>query len=524
MSLKRNKTIDRRSFLAGAAAASAGAALFCSGAGLTGLTSLFSATAARAAGPAPQPLPPSRPFNIVTLGDSIMWGQGLPESMKFRNIVAQWILGMYQGTRSVNSVPTRAHSGAKILVDPGERDDVTGLPGEIPSHWPSITKQLALTLGDLRQSGIDPRSIDLVLLDGGINDVGLPQLLNPTISTGHINTLINQKCVQHMAGLLPQVINAFRNAAIIVTGYYPIASSDSDMVALLGLSTAAINDFAVGVAGVEAGVTALVNGALFEAPMIKNQLVKISTQWNDTAHAGLSNLINQLNATNSFTFAGPAGKPRVVPRIGLAWPYFQSANCYAASQTYLWNLLQFGSDEIRGLTGTHAESPDTPNQIAYTRAQACEHANRPSGLCVDASMGHPNQAGAQAYTNSVISLLQQYPQWAGLRELNATAIPSTVRPNALSRITIQVVDLYNGQPVPNAMVHLGNAVVPAGQPFQYTFHCTAPRSTPRPTRPNTITERPDYPPPSLMVSAPGYLSANVEFDLAGVSPGSESCR
>ena len=37
------------------------------------------------------PAAPARPLNIVTLGDSIIWGQGLPESMKFRTIVASWL-------------------------------------------------------------------------------------------------------------------------------------------------------------------------------------------------------------------------------------------------------------------------------------------------------------------------------------------------------------------------------------------------------------------------------------------------
>src|SRR6516225_8137630 len=53
-----------------------------------------------------------KPINIVCLGDSIIWGQGLPESMKFRTLVAGWLQEQYHGTRAVNVIPTRAHSGA----------------------------------------------------------------------------------------------------------------------------------------------------------------------------------------------------------------------------------------------------------------------------------------------------------------------------------------------------------------------------------------------------------------------------
>jgi hypothetical protein len=54
---------------------------------------------------------PNCPLNMVTLGDSIMWGQGLPEQMKFRNLIKQWIEDQYQGTRKVNEI-SHAHSGA----------------------------------------------------------------------------------------------------------------------------------------------------------------------------------------------------------------------------------------------------------------------------------------------------------------------------------------------------------------------------------------------------------------------------
>ena len=58
---------------------------------------------AQQAQPPRNPLPPQpiriqpiqhlaqRPLNIVTLGDSIMWGQGLPEQLKFRTLVANWL-------------------------------------------------------------------------------------------------------------------------------------------------------------------------------------------------------------------------------------------------------------------------------------------------------------------------------------------------------------------------------------------------------------------------------------------------
>src|SRR5579864_6369904 len=188
-------------------------------------------------GPASGLLTPvvNRPVYIVTFGDSIMWGQGLPESNKFRSIVAQWIRDQYQGTRAVVQIPTRAHSGAQIWVDPG-KDGETGLPGEIPSHTPSVNLQVGLTVQDLPRFGATPDQVDLVLLDGGINDVDITNILNPTKHINDLHNLTVSKCVQRMRGLLANVRNAFPNAAIIVTGYYPIASDQSDMASLWPLA------------------------------------------------------------------------------------------------------------------------------------------------------------------------------------------------------------------------------------------------------------------------------------------------
>jgi lysophospholipase L1-like esterase len=323
---------------------------------------------------------------MVTLGDSIMWGQGLPEGMKFRNIVAGWLQSQFQGSRTVNQV-NRAHSGAQIAVDPGEGDYETGLPGEIPSGHPSVTKQVDLAVSDLMRSRIDPHLVDLVLLDGGINDVGVFDILLPTNSTGKVRQLTNEKCVGRMARLLPYVMRMYPNAAVVVTGYYPIASADSDVGALLAL-IGALGGGEIG--GATGGIVAVAGGVLGAAS--KDQIVNNSTEFNNDARSGLSGQVNQFQ---------PAGHPR----LALAWPEFQSQNSYAAPSTFLWSLGQFTGDETNGVVGRDPESPSTVNGVAWTRARACAVANRATPKCDDASMGHPNQYGAQAYADAVIRQL-----------------------------------------------------------------------------------------------------------------------
>lgn len=464
-----------------------------------------------------------RPVYMVTLGDSIMWGQGLPESNKFRNIVAQWIQKQYVGVRTVIQIPTHAHSGAHITVDPGQ-DTQTGLPGEIPSHWPSVTMQVDLTVADLPRFGATADQVDLVLLDGGINDVDISNILNPAKHINDLHNLVISNCVLRMQGLLAKVRKAFPNAAIIVTGYYPIASGASDLTSLWALSTAAINDFVVGASGIGSIPGLLAAGA--EGVAVKDRLVGLSAEFNNTAQAGLSDDVKQFiqNDPKSNTMVVPAlgGVLHSIPRVALAWPFFSNGNSYAAPQTQLWNLLQFAGDELRGLSGTHLESPDTPSQVAYSRAQACKNANRASGFCVDASMGHPNIAGAQAYANAIINILQMFPEWVGLRQVNVSVSPSPLPRNVLATVAIQVTDLVTGQPVPDAVIQVGGQVVRSGQLFRYKVTCLAPRANPRLPR-NAIVELSDFPPPSFTVSAPGYLTSSVEFDVGVIAPG-ENCK
>src|SRR5262249_54803752 len=119
----------------------------------------------------------TRPFNLVAVGDSIMWGQGLLPAHKFSTGVQQWIAG--QLANNVSPVDVRAHSGAVTYPAPGQplMED-TMLPGEIPSDWPTISHQLGLAGG----GGADPLTVDLLLLDGCINNVGVLTILNPAAS------------------------------------------------------------------------------------------------------------------------------------------------------------------------------------------------------------------------------------------------------------------------------------------------------------------------------------------------------
>ncbi|HVH72820.1 MAG TPA: hypothetical protein VNB49_17160, partial [Candidatus Dormibacteraeota bacterium] len=346
-------------------------------------------------------LAPNRPFNIVTLGDSIMWGQGLPDGQKFRDDVAGWFQAQFGASRQVIQIPTKSHSGAIIAVD---RDRESSFPGEVPDDYPSITLQVTLTVRDLRQRGTDPTAVDLVLVDGGINNVSVLEILKPNHSTGTIEAFTNA-AMDKMAVLLQDVLRCFPSAGVVVTGYYPIVTSDTELPALTAL---------FGVFGAELGGPIGVVGAAAVAEASKHQMIRNSAAFADTARKRLVEMVKQLNP--------PPPEPA---RIVLAWPNFQSDNAYGAAHTFLWTVTDFVGPEAEGRAGGSPPPPGTPNRVAWNRARDCAAVGRGADpKCLDASMGHPNLAGAGAYTTAIVDAIRGSSLWARITQPSGSSTAS----------------------------------------------------------------------------------------------------
>lgn len=125
--------------------------------------------------------------------------------------------------------------------------------------------------------------------------------------------------------------------------------------------------------------------------------------------------------------------------------------------------------------------------------------------------------------------LQTWKKCEALKDhsLAAAASPSEVRPNVPTTIVVQVMDAETRTPVPSAVVHVDNKLIPAGKPFQHTFSCHGSGSGPRAIpmlKGNSLPEPVDFRPPAFEVSAAGYLNGTVEFTVSGIKGGSEICK
>ena len=151
------------------------------------------------------------PTQIAVLGDSVTWGQGLLPPDKFANLIAaQYGLPPLAGNFML------AHSGAIIGVT--NPDVLTAPNKEIPVPAPMITEQIGIVP--------NPGMVDLVLINGGINDIGIATIVNPLTSLKDLHNLTQKACYYDMKTLLLQVMTRFINAAarVCIIGYYPIIS------------------------------------------------------------------------------------------------------------------------------------------------------------------------------------------------------------------------------------------------------------------------------------------------------------
>jgi hypothetical protein len=394
---------------------------------------------------------------MLAFGDSIMWGQGLAENQKFATLVRDWMKTNLLG-RPVTFV-NFAHSGARVWPDTVQ-DALAPLPGEVPAKFPSIHRQLHSALDTLTARNIRPSEIDLVLLNGGINDIGVASILSPFASSGGVRDLTRDTISTRMNHLLPLAASLFSNAKFIVPGYFPIVTEDSatpEVTALLGV----------------------LGGVLF-TPLVKQQLIANCSAFYTEADAGLRAAVTAQNG-------------RTPNRCVFADPGFSMYNGYGASQRFLFN--------------TGESDP-----MVVSRKDSCGAAGMGLDvLCTSASMGHPNVNGAVKYANAMTAKLGGFLlEWQALRKLFACIEPKPVT-GVTANYTVWVEDASTRVPVA-ATVTVGTKTVAANRSFSHGFACTPGKPVIAlgalpPGRTATLPESCEQ----VVITAPGYIPLGVPY-------------
>jgi hypothetical protein len=387
---------------------------------------------------------PNRPLRMLTLGDSVMWGQGLLDENKFSHRVKRW-LERDKGIAGVD-LKVMAHSGATITKDIERDKDPKWIcmDGEINRSNPTITKQVSLAAQYYCSRSIPLEDVDLILLNGGINDIGALTFMRVTTNVTRIRRTASEYCDIEMKKLLYYAASTFPNARIVVTGYFPLVTCSTPpetvpylIMEALGLRGPAPKKI------IETVVKLIPQG---EEPKdhckglhpIIRKLSLLSETWVKESNAALCRAAKWINKTKPWAgkvdpaslCVAPSRPPDVdvgdptfelctdpllagVPvsrnRVFFAAPDFKNQNGYGVPTTsYLWKLIP-NKDPIpctSGLLKGTQRLVITEDELHNNRpCWCCEAHEKNNIVCIRAGTFHPNREGAMAYTDAIVKEL-----------------------------------------------------------------------------------------------------------------------
>lgn len=368
-----------------------------------GFAVLFVLGASSARANCPNQVKPSAdsPLQMLVLGDSIMWGQGLKQERKFWWRIKCW-LEEKTGREVIEKV--MAHSGAHIDNPSTVPPKFTSNNGEVNLPFPTVNQQLDRALASYENQGAN---VDLVLVDGCVNDVDVSTLLDATTDPQALRPRITAPCHDGMLALLRRITSSFPNAQVLVTGYYRIVSPDTDDNVFLRQLVKKIS-------------SGKPEARRMTDKQMRDRLITISEVWYKVSTASLEEAVAKVNEE--------LRAKELASRIMFVEIGFSPEHSFAAANTLLWNFI-FGSTNLSGFRkliitlsfGTAAYKPD--DEVRESRVKSCnETFKRPKGIkeskvdksaredhlliCRYASLGHPNQMGALIYAEAIKGKLQ----------------------------------------------------------------------------------------------------------------------
>lgn len=325
-------------------------------------------------------------FNLLVIGDSLVWGQGLKEEQKFYYLTKQWIKSEFLNGRPVD-LKVKAHSGSTIKLDPAERSalqladvSVTSkLHPEVNVSFPTIKAQLEAA----RREYPDPGVVDLVMLSGSVPEVGVANIISPFESNDKLRQDIELYSFGHMCELLTDTAATFPNSLIVVVGYYPIITRHTPMSRI-------VND-----------VLELYNWPRWTKPIMNNpvkrqiwrlwrgKMIDRSRIWHEDSDEAIGRAVRIVNEKFG------AKRAVFVPTP------FDEENGYGARQSLLFKVARRGRPaDPKGEVRLEECGP------ALTELRRETNLRYRTRFCELASIGHPNVEGAALIAAAIRDRLQ----------------------------------------------------------------------------------------------------------------------
>jgi len=349
------------------------------------------------------------PFRMAVIGDSIAWGNGLNQIDKYYDQVAE---RLHKKLNRPVEVTVYAHSGAVIFSDAtGESKNAN-----LGSSYPTLIEQ-AENIQD---------NVDLILVSGGINDVGLGNILDPNTPEGNIRSL-SESITGHMKKLLQHLLEktSDKGTCIIVTGYYHLITEESKLEpqdrvigAFLSLTSEKTKSEALKVlasACVDPTLSAAKKqAAISSAEALYNNAISMGTEDSNLRTNSDTFYLTSTNSLDTAVKDANKGQNRVI----FIDPMFERTNSYRASGSFLWEL--------------NSDYKSNDDQY-YERYELTKNIVNPATKFKDSinAIGHPNVKGASKYADLIeASLKSRIPGWS--QTAPATEKPTSAAVDALS--------------------------------------------------------------------------------------------
>lgn len=330
--------------------------------------------------------PDERPFEMLVIGDSLIWGQGLVEKDKFYALTADWIRNEAFGQPRQVNLMVKAHSGATIQFDAKEaekyraagRDETHYYQGEVNVSTPSMWKQVETASMEYKSRGRD-RGADLVMLSAGITDIAVEGVLNPFEDPKKLPPMIEEVCRKRVGALLAHTAEHNPGAKIAVVGYYPIISPRSSRSAVFNgwLETLNVPNWLQGLAN-NLVMRPLLFGRLFKKALIRSRI------WASDSDRQLKTAVAGHNT-----------------KVGREQAIFIPSNlteehAVEAPNTLLFRMRKNGTVEDPLFSKRKADCGAAFHDLK--RVTGIENSPK---RCTVAAIGHPNPAGSRLYFESI---------------------------------------------------------------------------------------------------------------------------
>ena len=332
-------------------------------------------------------------LNMLVIGDSFIWGQGLEEKDKIYTLTANWLASeAFQNKRKVD-VKVKAHSGATIkfrkeeslAYQRAERQETFYYDPEINVGFPSMWKQIEVAADEYRAVG-KPKGADLILISGGITDIAVEKLLNPFSDQKKLPGLIEKFCRDDMFELMEHAALNNPNAIIAIVGYFPIISNVS-------VGSRVFNGWLESMA-FPRPLKPVANNVMTRTLIfnkIKRKVIRLSNIWVRESDRNLRLAIEKFNlrSTNSRAVFIPTP--------------ITTDTCFETPNTLLFRLGRKGRSE-----DSLYESRRDDCRRELSELKRSTGLKYPVRYCEIASVGHPNQAGARAYADATRKVLTPF--------------------------------------------------------------------------------------------------------------------